>query len=209
MAESRLSSEQRRRELTDAALRVIATRGVSALSTRALADEVGLSTGAIFRHFASIDALLDAVVARVEELIEATYPPEGLAPVERLERFVEARSAAVGQQLGILRLLLSEQFLLALPSRGAERLTGCIERSRAYVRECLREGQSRGEVRDDLSAESLAPIVLGTIQMLALAPVRSKRRAPASSATREALFALLRPPVARAAKRARRAEVEG
>ena len=47
--------------------------------------EVGLSTGAIFRHFASLDALLEAIVTRVEAVLAATYPPADLPPRERLE----------------------------------------------------------------------------------------------------------------------------
>ena len=118
MGELRRTSLDRQVELTDAALHIIATKGIAALSTRSLAAQVGLSSGAIFRHFASLEALLDAVVTRVEAVLESTYPPSTLPPVERLERFVEARSTAVGNQLGILRLVLSEQFLLALPQSG-------------------------------------------------------------------------------------------
>jgi hypothetical protein len=99
-----------------------------------------------------------------------------LPPLGRLERFIEARSTAVGQQLGILRLVLSEQFLLALPRRGSDRLSACVGKTRDFVVECLREGQASGAVRGDRPAESLAPIVMGTVQMLALSPLTSRRR---------------------------------
>ena len=98
--EGRRPTEVRKVELTDAALHVIATRGIAALTTRSLAEHVGLSSGAIFRHFATLDALLDAVVARVEAELDATYPSKELPPLERLERFVEARSATVGNHTG-------------------------------------------------------------------------------------------------------------
>jgi AcrR family transcriptional regulator len=130
MAELRRSTEARQAELIDAALHIIATRGIAALTTRSLAEHVGLTGGAIFRHFASIDALIEAVVGRVESVMESTFPPSGLPPGERLDRFVEARSTAVGGQVGIMQLMLSEQFLLALRraarrgSRAARRRPG-------------------------------------------------------------------------------------
>jgi AcrR family transcriptional regulator len=195
MAGRRQSSEVRQVELTDAALRIIATRGIAALTTRALADQVGLSTGAIFRHFVSLDALLEAVAARVEALLEETYPPPDLPPLERLERFVEARSAAVGGQAGVLRLMLSEQFLLALPEAASERLAACVDRTRAFLAACLREGQAAGQVRADVPAEALAPIVMGTVQMLALQRVNARREASDARGVRVGLVALLRPPV--------------
>jgi AcrR family transcriptional regulator len=193
MAQRRRASEVRQVELADAALRIIATHGVAALGTRRLAAEVGLTSGAIFRHFPSLDALLDAVVGRVEAVLAATFPAAGLPPAERLGAFVLARSSAVGQQLGILRLVLSEQFLLALPRRGSARLGACVEQTRAFVVECLREGQGAGVFRADQSPEALAPIVMGTVQVLALAPPAGGRGGGRAPAVREALFALLRP----------------
>lgn len=192
MVSPRRSSEVRQAELIDAALHVIATRGIAALSTRSLAEQVGLSTGAIFRHFASLDALLEAVVARVEAVLDATYPPAELPPLVRLERFIEARSAAVGGQLGILCLVLSDQFLLALPERGAARLEACVQRSREFIRGCLREGQAAGEIRDDIEASALAVIVMGTAQMLAMSKTKLHARAPQGRAVRAGLVTLLR-----------------
>ncbi|MBK8240668.1 MAG: TetR/AcrR family transcriptional regulator [Deltaproteobacteria bacterium] len=195
MGASRRGSEQRQVELTDAALRLVATKGIAALNTRSLAAEVGLSTGAIFRHFASLEALLEAVVARVEAVLESTYPAADLPPIERLERFVVARSTAVGNQLGILRLVLSEQFLLALPKSGSDRLTSCVEKTRAFVLACLRDGQTSGELRADLPAETLAPIVMGTVQMLALSPSKPRQREAEARAVLGSLLALLRSPI--------------
>jgi len=194
MGEHRRSSEVRQVELTDAALHIIATKGIAALSTRSLAQQVGLSSGAIFRHFPSIEALLDAVVSRVEAVLESTFPAATLPPVERLERFIEARSTAVGQQLGILRLVLSEQFLLALPKSGSERLSACVQRTRAYLSQCLREGQASGAFRRDLPTDTLAPIVMGTIQMLAVSPAKKGQRKAEVRAVLDSLLTLLRPP---------------
>lgn len=194
MGEPRRTSEVRQVELTDAALHIIATRGITSLTTRSLAEQVGLSTGAIFRHFASLDALLEAVVARVESVLETTYPPAGLSPLGQLERFIEMRSAAVGNQLGILRLVLSEQFLLALPQRGSERLSACVDETKTFVARCLCEGQDAGEVRGDLPVEVLTPIVMGTIQMLALSKANGRKRASEAERVREALLTMLCPP---------------
>ena len=194
MAQDRRSSEVCQVELVNAALHIIATKGITALSTRSLASQVGLSSGAIFRHFASLDELLDAVVTRVAAVIESTYPPKTLPPVERLERFIEARSSVVGDQPGIVRLILSEQFLLALPNEGSARLSACVDKTAAFVLACLRDGQRSGELRADQPAENLAPIVMGTVQMLALSPVKARRQKAETRAVLDSLLALLRPP---------------
>lgn len=193
MARARKDTRTRRVELTDAALRIIATRGVTALTTRSLADEVGLTTGAIFKHFESLDALLVAVVERVEVVLDATFPPAGLPPRERLARFVEARSAAVGAQLGIMRLVLSEQFSLSLPAEASDRLAACVAKTRAFLAASVADGQREGTIRADVPAPALTTIVMGTTQALALAG-----HAPATAAVvRAGLVAMLEPPAAR------------
>ena len=164
----RRSSEARQSEFIDAALHIIATRGIAALTTRSLAEQVGLSSGAIFRHFASLDALLVAVVTRVATVLDGTFPSTQLAPREQLLNFVEARSQAVGSQVGILRLVVSEQFSLALPAPAAALLAGCVTKTRSFVLTCLRAGQAGGDFRSDIEAAALAVVVMGTIQMLAL-----------------------------------------
>ncbi len=202
--EPRRPTALRQAELTDAALHLIATEGIAALSTRRLADAVGLSTGAIFRHVASLDALLDAVVTRVEAVLAETYPAPTLPPLERLLAFATARSTAVGDRLGILRLVLSEQFLLALPADGSARLAACVQRSRTYVLDCLRAGQATGEIRRDLPAAGLAPIVLGTIQVLALTAARPRPRDGDAGAVLDSLRALLGAPPPTPRSRTRR-----
>lgn len=194
MGAVRRTSEVRQAELTDSALHIIATKGIAALNTRSLAQQVGLSSGAIFRHFPSIDALLDAVVSRVEALLESTLPDASLPPVERLALFIETRSAAVGDQLGILRLVLSDQFLLALPHDGAGRLTHCVQTTRKFLQDCLREGQTSGALRSDLSVETLVPIVMGTVQMMALSGAKGAQRRAEASAVLHGLLTLLRHP---------------
>ncbi len=195
MKQARRPSETRQAELVEAALGIIARRGVSALTTRSLADAVGLTTGAIFRHFTSLDALLGAVVARVEVVLDGTYPPAGLPPLERLQRFVEARSAAVGAERGILRLMLSEQFHLALPAAEATRLVRAVARTQAFIGAALREGQADGSLRSDVGADALVPVVLGTLQTVARS-AQGALRVGAPAETVSALFTLLRAPSA-------------
>lgn len=191
--EGRRSTEVRQAELTEAALSIIATRGIAALSTRSLAAHVGLSSGAIFRHFATLDALLDAVAARVEAALDSTFPPSDLPPRERLERFIEARSATVGNHVGILRLMLSDQFQLALPEGGSKRLAGCVKKTREFISECVRKGQAEGTIRDDIDAAALVVIVMGTTRMLALSNNLPRGKADEARAVREAIVTLLSP----------------
>lgn len=177
-------------ELTDAALHLIATHGIAALSTRSLAAHVGLSTGAIFRHFATLEDLLVAVVASVAPMLAETLPAPTLPARERLVQFIAARSEAVGKRVGILRLMVSDQFTLALPPQAVTMLASYVEQTRGFVLGCIREGQATGEFRRDVDAVTLGIILMGTMQMLALS---SANRAATLQGVRDGIITLLEP----------------
>lgn len=177
-------------ELTDAALHLIATHGIAALSTRSLAAHVGLSTGAIFRHFATLEDLLVAVVASVAPMLTETLPAPSLPARERLVQFIAARSEAVGKRVGILRLMVSDQFTLALPPRAVTMLASYVEQTRRFVLGCIVEGQTTGAFRRDIDAVTLGIILMGTMQMLALS---SANRAATLQSVREGIMTLLEP----------------
>ena len=190
-------------ELADAALEIIATRGISELTTKNVAEAVGLTTGAIFRHFKSLDALLVAVAERVGDVLDSCYPPAGLEPLERLEHFVEARSAVVGDRVGVLRLMLSEQFAMALPKTAARRLRAAVDTTRAFLVTTIAEAQAANQLRQDITSETLAVIVMGTIQILGLSASHAPhaRRAEQAHAIRAALVQLLAPSIKPARRR--------
>ena len=164
----RKPTAERREEIADAALRIIGTRGIAALTVATLAAELGLTGGALYRHFPSTEAILDAVAARAEALLDATLPPEGLPPLEWLERFAEGRTRTVGTHVGLARLMLSEQVAFSLSPAAVARLQGVVDRSRAGITRALVAGQAARLVRDDVPAQALAPIVMGTLQMIAM-----------------------------------------
>lgn len=196
----RRSHEERRTEIADAALRIIATRGIAALTVAALASELGLTGGALYRHFASTEEILVAVAHRAVELVDATLPPEDLPALAWLERFIESRSKTVGGHPGLARLLVSDQVAMALPEAALEHVQGAVRRTFAAIEQALRRGQEAGEVRSDIDARDLIPIVAGTVQMLALARAGSHQsRVVVSNKTWSALKTLLAEPTAKAA----------
>lgn len=82
---SRLSPEQRREQLLDLGVRLLATRSVDELSIDLLAVEAGISRGLLYHYFGNKADFHEAVVRRAADaLIEQTAPPETGDPVERL-----------------------------------------------------------------------------------------------------------------------------
>lgn len=165
---NRRSHEERRVEIADAALRLIATEGIAALTVAGLAKELGLTGGALYRHFSSTDAILEAVAERAVELLDASLPDPSLSPLVWLEQFVESRTRAVSGHKGLASLIISDQLAKALPETAFEHLRGAVRRTFVQVERALLSAQTQGQIRLDLSARELAPVVMGIVQMIAL-----------------------------------------
>jgi AcrR family transcriptional regulator len=156
----------RQAQITDAALRLIGLRGIADLTMAHLAAEVGVSTGALFRHFPSREAILEAVAIRATELAAAATPPATLPPLERLTGLTEARMALMEQRPEMVAILFSEQLMLALPPAAVDRLQDIVVTTGAFVAQALQEARQAGHVRDDLPLPHLVAITMGTIRHL-------------------------------------------
>lgn len=166
----------RRREIADAALRVISAQGLGRFTTAALAAEVGVTDGALFRHFDTKEAIVLAAIDRVEELLFEGFPPEAADPIERLGLFFRRRVDVIRVRPGISRVLVSEELAHAAPPEGGARVARFRRRSEAFVRSCLAEATRAHLLAPGVHVEEAAVLVLGAILALAHTPGLARRR---------------------------------
>jgi AcrR family transcriptional regulator len=82
---TRLAPDQRRTQLLDLGVRLLATRSIDELSIDLLAEEAGISRGLLYHYFGNKQAFHEAVVRRAaDDLIAQTAPPVEGEPLERL-----------------------------------------------------------------------------------------------------------------------------
>ncbi len=163
---TRKPGSERRREIALAVLRIIGERGLTSLTTATLAQEVGITTGAIFRHFASLDEVLRETVRHGIARMEETFPDGSLPPLERLMGLARNRMELLRSDSGLAWLLRSEQAYMALPDDSVASLKALVRRSRRYLLDAIREGASSGSIRDDIAPEVLLVPIMGTIHAL-------------------------------------------
>jgi len=156
----------RREEIAAAAMRIIGERGLPALTTATLAAEVGLTGGALFRHFASQEEILRHAARNAAAAIEGTFPDPSLPPLERLMTLARNRVRTFAGNPGLVWFVRSDQVQLVLPADAADLLLDLVERSKRCVLEAIRQGIRQGQIRDDVEPEVLQVLVLATIHAL-------------------------------------------
>jgi len=81
----RLSPQQRRTQLLELGVHLLAERAVDEISIDLLAEHAGVSRGLVHHYFGTLVGYREAVVRHwVDQLIEATAPPAEGEPLERL-----------------------------------------------------------------------------------------------------------------------------
>lgn len=163
----RKAGDDRRREIADAALQVIARHGVGGFTAVAIGHEVGLSDGALFRHFPTKDAIVLAAIDRVGELLFEGFPPEHPDPLERLGDFYRRRMKVVRARPELVRLFASEELSHAAAEDGVRRLAEFRRRSSGFVRSCLEEAAGRGMLAPHVGVDEATLVVMGTLLAVA------------------------------------------
>jgi AcrR family transcriptional regulator len=159
----RQPTEERRRQIADAALKVIAERGLGRFTTQAIAAEIGVTDATLFRHFASKEDIVLAALDRVEERLFAGFPPEDPDPLVRLERFFRFRASLVGANPVIARLAFSEELPHAAGPRGAQQVESWKQRSLDFIVSCVDDAAAQGRIPRGLPVREVGVMVLGTL----------------------------------------------
>lgn len=192
MPRQRRSAAERREQIADEALRLIAAEGAARLTAAGLARAVGVSDAALFRHFASMEAIVDAAINRFGALLGASLASREEDPIARLREFFLHRLSLLRAHPEVMQLAFNERLADAAGATGAKRVQAIVGTSRAHVLRCLTEAHGRGLVRDDVGVEQLAWTVFGFMRGAA-----SRGRGPSPDEVWEALMRMLgagRPP---------------
>ena len=82
---TRLTPDERRAQLLDLGVRLLATRSLDELSIDLLSEEAGISRGLIYHYFGGKQGFYEAVVRHAaDDLYRQTAPPDSGEPLERL-----------------------------------------------------------------------------------------------------------------------------
>jgi AcrR family transcriptional regulator len=168
----RKSGAARRLEIADAAMRVLVARGARGFTAKAVADTIGVTDGALFRHFRSMEDIVEAVIERMESALFGDFPPPHDDPIDRLHAFFDRRIASVLAQPDLSRLLFSDHLAQLGGERSAARIEEFKRRSHRFVLDGLQEAASRGLLAPGLEPEPAAILVIGAIHGIGHAGTR-------------------------------------
>jgi AcrR family transcriptional regulator len=182
--------EATRGQLIGIATRMFAERGYEDTSIEAVLREAGVSRGSLYHHFASKEALFEAVAEEVETSVgeQTVAAASGSAgPVEGLRAGFVAWIRLAGDPVVRRILLIDGPSVL-----GWERWRAMEERhALGLIRAVLRIIADEGRVRPELVG-TLSHVLLASVNEVALLVARSDDKEAAMQAGADAIDELLR-----------------
>jgi|SRR5690554_1844139 len=172
MAEPRknLTADERRAVTVEAVVALAAEQNPSDITTTAIAKHMGLTQGAIFRHFPNKEAILQAVMSWVTErlLARVDKAAKGVeSPIAALEAIFMAHIGFVSEHPGVPRVLFGE-----LQRPGKTLVKRMVQTLTQHYGERLRllleAGKAQNELAAELDVEAATILFIGTIQGLVM-----------------------------------------
>lgn len=167
---TRLSAEERRASTVETVIDLAAEQNPSDITTAAIAERMGLTHGALFRHFPTRDAILQAVLSWVAErlLARVDRAADGASSsLAALEAVFMAHVDFVAEHPGVPRMLFGELQRAndTLPRKMVQTL---IARYGERLRRLIEAGKQSGELEPGLDVEAAVLLFIGTIQGLVI-----------------------------------------
>ncbi|MEN9479213.1 MAG: hypothetical protein RLZZ298_608 [Pseudomonadota bacterium] len=166
----RLSGDARRAEIIDVVLRLSAERSPGLITTAEIARSLGLSQGALFKHFPSKETIWLAVADRVATTLLATIEQaaeQATAPLAALRAIFLAHVGFVIEHPGTPRFIFHE-LQRAVDSPVKLRLRGMLANYRQLLLRLLEAAAQRGELDESINQQAAASLFIGSIQGLVM-----------------------------------------
>jgi len=166
---ARQSTLVRQHQIIEATRILITTRGMESVTIDAIAEEVGLTEGAIYRHFTSKHQILSLLIDDIEENLLSTIrdaTEEGASALSNLECILEAHLNDVEGRKAASFIVITEAMGfdgIGLSPRVALMLTHYLE----FIRGVIKNGIQDGSIRSDVGVDAAATAFLGLIQSTA------------------------------------------
>ncbi|MFF1720601.1 TetR/AcrR family transcriptional regulator [Streptomyces sviceus] len=158
-----------RRQLFDAAERILLRDGANALTSRAVTTEAGVAKGVLHRHFEDFDAFLaDLVLDRVGRLeVRSRALRESAGTGDVVGNLAAALTDLFGTiALRIVGLVIARDALRARLREAGGRGVPVLREATAMVAGYLAAERALGRIRADADVDVLAPTLIGAAHLL-------------------------------------------
>lgn len=158
----------RQKEIIGVSIELISKGGIQELTIKHISREMGISEPAIYRHFESKLDILLAILTYFEDLTtcvsEKAFSMK--CPVfDRIETFFAGLMDEFVKNPSLTKVIFSEE-IFQNDRRLSEKVLSVMKGHQKKVLECVKEGQLKGHIRNDIKEKHAVMFIMGTFRLL-------------------------------------------
>lgn len=156
----------RQEQIVDAARKLVVKLGSEHVTVKRIAQEVGFSEAAIYRHFKSKKDILSLLADQIKIDLLAdigTSNARGNSPLNTLDDILKNHLSAIERRRGVSFQVVAEIISLG-DKKLNKKIFGIINEYIDCLEDILHKGVEVGQVRGDIDLKATAYILFGAIQ---------------------------------------------
>ncbi len=158
----------RQLEIVDQAIELIAEKSIQGLTIKNLSRKLGLSEGAIYRHFNSkfeiLLTILSNFLKEADRSLENACQSEEPA-LEQIESIFMYNFKRFSEKPAIASVIFSES-IFQNDNRLSNEVLNLLNKHESTLKCIIENGQKRGEIRADVPYDKLISMIIGSIRYM-------------------------------------------
>ncbi len=173
MTRIKLAADLRRAKTVEAVIELAATINPAEVTTAQIAAQMGVTQGALFRHFSDKQAVWKAVLEwTADTLLARIDAVAGGTPIDRLQAIFGAHIDFIVRHIGIPRILFGE-LQRDSEAPGKAKVRALMSGYRRRVLNELEQAKLQGQINAQIDCAAAATMFLGMIQGLVMQAMAS------------------------------------
>lgn len=154
---------KRQEEIIQKSMELISDKGIQNFTTKSLASLLGISEPAIYRHFSGKKEILISILNLIKENNISLLPREySLNQIENM--FLQHGRQFIANP-AMTAIIFSEE-IFQNDKELSDMVISMMNERHKIILSIIESEQSAGNVRNDISAEQLSRIIMGTLRLI-------------------------------------------
>jgi AcrR family transcriptional regulator len=153
-------------EIIEAATKLIGEKGIQNVTTKHLAEEIGFSEPALYRHFSGKTDILVSVLEYFREKMRAGLDPllaKQESGLEKVHQLIKYQFNMFTSNPAVIMVIFAETSF-QYDKKLSKTVSKLLQQKKQLVINILNEGVRDGSVRNDTDVEQLTSIILGSMR---------------------------------------------
>lgn len=158
---------ERQQQIINMSLELISESGIQSLTIKNLAKKIGFAESAIYRHYANKVQILLAILEFFKQYTESFFLNElnsSDTAINKIYHLFTNHFKKFAASSSLVSVIFSEE-IFRNEKELSEKVSEIVNKNLLVLKTIIETGQENGELRNDVEAEQLAVIVMGSLRL--------------------------------------------